>query len=144
MQEAVTSLPDSLINADVYPAPRLYIAGEWRPGGDGIAGHVRNPVSNDVLAEVPRASPADLDEALDAAKRAFPGWRRTSAIDRGDILSRAALLLRERADRLARMLTLEQSDCADTCRRRMASGSQQYRRGCAPDCGREAPDDLCG
>lgn len=91
-----------------YPVPRQYIGGAWRSGGAGHAGSVRNPASDRVLAEVPRASQADLDDALDAAAGAFPAWRHRSAIERGAFLQRAAALLRERAPAIARLMTLEQ------------------------------------
>lgn len=91
-----------------YPLPLQFIGGEWRLGGDGTAGHVSNPATHEVLAEVPRASKQDLDDALAAASNAFDPWRRMSAVDRGNILTAAAHLLRQRADELARIMSLEQ------------------------------------
>ncbi len=95
-------------DADGYPKLRQFIGGEWRAGGDGTAGLVHNPADHAVLAEVPRASKQDLDDALAAADKAFAPWRRMPAVDRGNILTAAASLLRARADQLARVMTLEQ------------------------------------
>lgn len=91
-----------------YPEPRQYIAGQWRQGGEGSCAVVRNPATGDILAEVPRASPRDLDDALASSLAAFNVWRRRSAIERGSVLKRAAELIRERAGELARLMTLEQ------------------------------------
>ncbi|MGB3070763.1 MAG: NAD-dependent succinate-semialdehyde dehydrogenase [Ottowia sp.] len=92
----------------IYPAPRQYINGQWRDGGAGTAGTVTNPATDEVLAEVPRASRQDLDDALAAAGSAFTGWSITSAHERGAVLRRAAQLLRERAPAIALRMTLEQ------------------------------------
>ena len=91
-----------------YPRPLQFIDGAWRAGGAGVAGVVTNPATDQVLAEVPRASRQDLDDALGAAKRAFAVWRYTSVHERGAILRRAAQLLRERGPALAIRMTLEQ------------------------------------
>lgn len=91
-----------------YPAPLLYIAGEWRTGGGGTCGEVRNPANGHVLAAVPRASEQDLDDALAASQKAFELWRHKSAIERSAVLRRTADLIRERCSALARLMTLEQ------------------------------------
>jgi len=93
---------------DAYPAPRQFIDGRWRTGGDGCAGTIVNPATDTVLAEVPRASRQDLDDALAAAGRAYAAWRHTPALERGAMLRRAAQLLRERASTIALRMTLEQ------------------------------------
>lgn len=67
-----------------------------------------DPATEQVLAELPIANDSDLDAALDAASMAFPEWRDTPAADRAAILQRAAGLLRERADEIGRIQTLEE------------------------------------
>lgn len=96
------------MSASNYPAPRLFIAGEWRNGGGGSCVVVRNPATGDTLAEVPRANAKDLDDALASSASVFDSWRRRPAIERGAILKRAAELIRERTSELARLMTLEQ------------------------------------
>ena len=54
------------------------------------------------------ATPADLHEALAASERAWPEWRSTDVEKRGAILHKAAALMRERADVVARTMTQEQ------------------------------------
>jgi succinate-semialdehyde dehydrogenase/glutarate-semialdehyde dehydrogenase len=87
---------------------KLFIDGSWRAGEDRDHFTVVNPVDGGAIAEVPLATEADLDEALAAAERAYPEWRRTDVEKRGAILRKAAALLRERADAIGQLLTLEQ------------------------------------
>jgi succinate-semialdehyde dehydrogenase/glutarate-semialdehyde dehydrogenase len=69
---------------------------------------VINPASGETVGEIPVATTADLDNALDAAGSAYRSWRKVSAFDRYAILRRAAALMRERAPGIAHFMTLEQ------------------------------------
>lgn len=91
-----------------YPAPRLFLDGEWTDGTSGRRQPVLNPATGRVIGEVPHASAADLDRAVAAAARAFPAWAALGAGGRGPILHRAEALIRERAAEIARIATLEQ------------------------------------
>lgn len=91
-----------------YPAPTLFINGQWRPSSDGATLPVINPATGDVLAALPVATIADLDEALFAADAGFRLWRKVSAYDRAKLLHAAAGLLRERAARIGAITTMEQ------------------------------------
>ena len=85
-----------------------FIDGE-RIGSTGRAVHrVMNPATGETLGELPLATPGDLDRALDTAARGYRHWRARSAAERGNVLAGAARLLRERADRIARIATLEE------------------------------------
>lgn len=94
--------------ADGYENLELFIDGVFRQGSDGKTEPVVNPANEDVLGELPHASRADLDEALSAASRMFPVWRDTPAMKRAQILNKAAQIIRERADSISRILTMEQ------------------------------------
>ncbi len=67
-----------------------------------------NPATGQALGTLPHATKADLDRALEAAAAALPTWAATSAYDRARMLGRTADLMRERADHIARLLTLEE------------------------------------
>lgn len=86
----------------------LYIDGHWGEGAEGKRGQVLNPATGDRVAEVAHAEIADLERAAQAASRAFPTWRDTSAVDRCAVIRRAASLLRERGETIAAALTAEQ------------------------------------
>jgi succinate-semialdehyde dehydrogenase/glutarate-semialdehyde dehydrogenase len=91
-----------------YADLALYIDGEWIAAGGAGTVPVTNPVDGSVIGTLPLASAEDLDRALASAQRGFEEWRRVSAWDRGAILKRTAELMRERADRIGRLLTLEE------------------------------------
>jgi len=92
----------------MYTDLALHIGGAWR-NGDGRQGEdVVNPATEKPLGHLPHASASDLDEALAAAKKGFDMWRATSAYDRAKVLRKAAELVRERAEPIARIMTQEQ------------------------------------
>lgn len=68
----------------------------------------RNPATGELLSTVPDSSDADVDMALDAAKKAQPAWGRRPAIERACFLRAIAVKLRENVDSLAETITLEQ------------------------------------
>ncbi len=94
--------------ADYDVSLGLYIAGSWRSGGARETQEVLNPATGQPLAPLPLASIQDLDDALEAAERGFRTWRATPPEMRAAVLIKAAALLRERAERIATIATLEQ------------------------------------
>jgi succinate-semialdehyde dehydrogenase/glutarate-semialdehyde dehydrogenase len=91
-----------------YPALKLHIDGEWVAAGDRRTHTVINPATGAALGELPLANAADLDRALEAAERGYRKWRATPAEERGQVMKRAAGLIRERSERIARIATLEE------------------------------------
>src|SRR5665213_3884297 len=92
----------------MYGNLELFIDGKWL-SGDGRKGEdVINPATEKALAHLPHASKADLDHALEAAKKGFAVWRATSAYDRCKIMRKAADLMRERYDAISKIMVLEQ------------------------------------
>lgn len=92
----------------MYPEKlELLINGEWRQGSDGNSEPVINPATEEVLAEVPHASGSDLDQALEASAAGFKVWRATSPLQRQAVMEKAASLMEQRIDDIARTLTLE-------------------------------------
>ena len=92
----------------MYSDLALYIDGKWMNGGGRKGEDVINPATEKPLAHLPHASKADLDEALEAAKKGFALWRATSAYDRAKIMRKAADLMRERHDAIAKIMVQEQ------------------------------------
>jgi len=91
-----------------YTELALFIDGVWQQGGDGQGQEVINPATGEVIGFLPHASSEDLDRAVQSSVRAFAEWRRVAAHDRAKVLRKAAQLLRDRQDRIARILTIEQ------------------------------------
>ncbi|MEU1161060.1 aldehyde dehydrogenase family protein [Streptomyces sp. NPDC005921] len=85
----------------------LYIDGAWRrPCGDEVT-EVVNPATEQVIATVPDATPADVAAAVAAARAALPEWSRKPAHERGNFLDRLHRALVERADDIAATVTAE-------------------------------------
>jgi len=91
-----------------YPTLHLLIDGEKLSVEGRNTEEVINPATGETLASLPHASSADLDRALDAAKRGFREWRTTPADKRAAVLTKAAGLIKERAGEIAQALTREQ------------------------------------
>src|SRR5438477_4298941 len=92
----------------MYTDLALYIDGKWVNGGGRKGEDVLNPATAKPLAHLPHAGKADLDAALEAAKKGFALWRATSAYDRSKIMHKAADLMRERHDHISKVLVQEQ------------------------------------
>ncbi|HBK09435.1 MAG TPA: NAD-dependent succinate-semialdehyde dehydrogenase [Acetobacteraceae bacterium] len=92
----------------MYSDVSLFIDGSWGPAAGGRTIDVVNPATGDKIGTVPHAALSDLDRALEAADKGFKVWRKISAYDRSKVMRKAADILRERADNIARLLTMEQ------------------------------------
>jgi len=92
----------------MYTDLALYIDGEWLKDGGRESEQVINPATEKPLATLPHASTADLDRALAAAEKGYKLWRAVAPYERARIMRKAADLIRERLDPIARILTLEQ------------------------------------
>ena len=91
-----------------YLDTSLFIDGTWRAANSGKTIAVLNPATEETIGTVAHADRSDLDEALTAAAKGFKVWRAVSAFERCKIMRKAASLMRERADRIAPLLTMEQ------------------------------------
>jgi succinate-semialdehyde dehydrogenase/glutarate-semialdehyde dehydrogenase len=101
--------PKLLTGAEVrYTNTHLFIDGEWCEGSGARTIPVVNPATGEPIATVARAEVADLDRALAAADRGFRQWKKVGAFDRYQMMRRAANLMRERAEGIGRLMTMEQ------------------------------------
>jgi succinate-semialdehyde dehydrogenase/glutarate-semialdehyde dehydrogenase len=91
-----------------YPDTRLLIDNQWVDAASGKTLDVLNPATGEAIGKVAHAAIADLDRALAAAQRGFETWRKVPAAERAALMRKAAGLLRERADAIARLLVQEQ------------------------------------
>ncbi|MFQ5662336.1 MAG: aldehyde dehydrogenase family protein [Terriglobia bacterium] len=93
------------------PTPKLYknyINGAWVEARCGKTFENLNPADkNDLIGLFPASDQSDLDDAVAAAKAAYNAWRVTPAPKRAEILFRAAQMLVERKEELARDMTRE-------------------------------------
>ncbi|MCF5597464.1 aldehyde dehydrogenase family protein, partial [Pseudomonas sp. PA-3-10C] len=92
----------------MYTELSLYIDGQFLQGGGRREHDVLNPATNLPVGKLPHATHADLDLALSTAQRAFESWRKSSPLQRSQILRKVGELMRERAQAIGRNITLEQ------------------------------------
>lgn len=83
----------------------LYIDGEWvaSAGTDRI--EVLNPATEEVIAQVAAGTPADVDRAVAAARRALPAWSARPPGERADYLEKAHEALVARTDEIAALIS---------------------------------------
>ena len=85
---------------------QLLINGELVAGDDVMP--VINPATEEVLAMCPRASEAQLNQAVAAARAAFPAWSARDIQERKDVVLKIADIIKANAGELAQLLTEEQ------------------------------------
>ena len=78
-----------------------FIDGEFVDAADGATEEVTNPATGEVIAEMQLSTEKDVDRAVAAAKRAFPGWAATTPGERAAAILKLADLLEEHAEELA-------------------------------------------
>jgi succinate-semialdehyde dehydrogenase / glutarate-semialdehyde dehydrogenase len=106
---------------------RLLIGGEWSGGRDSRTFSVIDPATEDSLAEVPDADPADALDAVSAAYAALPGWAATPPRQRGEVLRRAFELMIARAEPLARLMTAENGKSLRDARAEVSYAAEFFR-----------------
>jgi acyl-CoA reductase-like NAD-dependent aldehyde dehydrogenase len=84
-----------------------YIGGEWVGAADRRTSKNIVPANGELIGYFPYSSSIDVDRAVAAARAAFTGWRLTPAPKRGEILYQVGMLLSERKEEIARILTRE-------------------------------------
>jgi aldehyde dehydrogenase (NAD+) len=95
---------------DIAPVPSEipnHIAGRCVPAADGRSFPKFDPATGREICRVARSGAADIAAAVDAARRAQPAWAASTVVRRGDLLRQVALLMRERRDTLAELVSRE-------------------------------------
>ena len=78
-----------------------FVGGEWVEAAEGGTMEVLNPATGETIAEVPACTAADVDRAVDAAKRALPEWLDATPGERAELLLKLADILDANAEELA-------------------------------------------
>lgn len=90
-------------------AYQLFIDGLWQPSSGSATLDVENPADGSIIGRVPEATPADIDRAVQAARRAFDDgpWPRMSVAERAAALTRIADAMERRQDELVELTIRE-------------------------------------
>jgi aldehyde dehydrogenase (NAD+) len=90
------------------PPTGLLIDGDWGEASSGSRFATINPATEDIISEVSEAGAADVDAAVQAARRALIGrWAMISGAERGRVLYRLAAIMRERSEELALLESID-------------------------------------
>jgi succinate-semialdehyde dehydrogenase / glutarate-semialdehyde dehydrogenase len=85
-----------------------YVDGAWVNARAGATINVDNPATGEIVGTVPKFGAAETRDAIEAANRAFPEWRKKTAKDRAAVLRRWFELMIANTDDLAKLMTTEQ------------------------------------
>jgi acyl-CoA reductase-like NAD-dependent aldehyde dehydrogenase len=93
---------------DMADQLKNYVDGKWQTARSAKTFENRNPANrNDLIGLFPASEAADVNAAVEAAKKAFPGWRLVPAPKRGELIHRVGELLRKYKEDIARGMTRE-------------------------------------
>src|SRR3984885_3444098 len=105
----------------------LWIGGKWRKSSDGARFDVIDPATERKIADVASASIDDAKAALDAAQAAFAPWAAKKPRERGEILRKAYELIMRDAERLAKLITIENGKALSDSRGEVAYAAEFFR-----------------
>jgi succinate-semialdehyde dehydrogenase / glutarate-semialdehyde dehydrogenase len=103
----------------------LFIGGKWVPAASRF--DVLDPATGDVITSVSDGSVDDALSAVDAASAALPSWAASSPRSRSEILRRAFTLMTERADDLAKLISLENGKALVDARGEVTYAAEFFR-----------------
>src|ERR1700734_4180423 len=105
----------------------LWIGGQWRKASDGARFDVIDPATENKVASVASATVDDAKAAIDAASSAFPAWAAKKPRERGEILRRSYELIMRDAERLAKLITIENGKALSDSRAEVAYAAEFFR-----------------
>src|SRR5260221_1951575 len=105
----------------------LWIGGKWKKSSDTARFDVIDPATEQKIASVASASVDDAKAALAAANAAFPAWAAKKPRERGEILRKAYELIMRDAERLAKLITIENGKALSDSRGEVAYAAEFFR-----------------
>jgi len=105
----------------------LWIGGQWRKSSDGGRFDVIDPATENKVASVASATVEDAKAALDAAEAAFAAWAGWKPRERGEILRKSFELIVRDAERLAKLITIENGKALADSRSEVAYAAEFFR-----------------
>jgi aldehyde dehydrogenase (NAD+) len=101
---------------------RHLIAGQWRPAKDQRFESLSPSRQDEVVGVFPAATAPEADQAVAAARAAFPAWRRTSRVRRAELFDHLAQLIKRDADALAQLMARECGKVVSECKAEVVEG----------------------
>jgi malonate-semialdehyde dehydrogenase (acetylating)/methylmalonate-semialdehyde dehydrogenase len=107
-----------------------YVGGAWVASASTEIQEVRNPATDELLARVPLSAASDVDAAVQAARAAYPAWRRTPPQERTRPLFRLRALMEQHREELARLIVTEMGKTLDDARGEVQRGIDNVETAC--------------
>jgi aldehyde dehydrogenase (NAD+) len=101
---------------------RHYFAGQWHAAAGETFASTNPARLSETIGVFPLGTKADADEAVTAARRAFPSWRRRSRILRAELFDNLAQIVRRETDKLAHLMARESGKVITECRAEVVEG----------------------
>src|ERR1700738_2301061 len=105
----------------------LWIGGKWRKSSDGGRFDVLDPATENKIASVASATVEDAKAAVDAASDAFAGWAGRKPRERAEILRKSYELIMRDAERLGKLITIENGKALSDSRGEVAYAAEFFR-----------------
>src|SRR6516225_5209825 len=105
----------------------LWIGGKWRKSSDGGRFDVLDPATENKIASVASATVEDAKAAVDAASAAFEGWAAKKPRERAEVLRKSFELIMRDAERLAKLITIENGKALSDSRGEVAYAAEFFR-----------------
>src|SRR5213593_5845 len=122
-------MPDVASRSDVQILDN-FIGGRWVGARTTEFFDVHNPAVGDVIGRTPLSTSADVDAAVDAAKKAFPAWRETPVNARAQVLYKFKAQLEQHFEEIARIVTTEHGKTIDEARGSVRRGIECVEVAC--------------
>ena len=107
-----------------------FINGEWRESLGAQQLEIQDPATGKLLATVPAGATADAEAAVEAASRAFPGWRALAPEDRIQFLFKLKQSLEDHFEEIARLVTSENGKTLAEARGELRRGIENVEVAC--------------
>jgi succinate-semialdehyde dehydrogenase/glutarate-semialdehyde dehydrogenase len=105
----------------------LWIGGKWRKASDGARFDVIDPATENVITSVASASVEDAKAAVETAQDAMAGWAGRKPRERAEVLRKAYEVIMAEAERLAKLITLENGKALADSRGEVAYAAEFFR-----------------
>ncbi|MFO1451430.1 MAG: CoA-acylating methylmalonate-semialdehyde dehydrogenase [Opitutaceae bacterium] len=113
------------------PRCPYFLGGEWSPVSGLPTSPVFNPSTGEVIAEVPMAGAAEVDQAVRAAQAAFPGWAETPPSERARVMFKFRAKLEQHFEEIARLISREHGKTLAESRGDLFRGFEVVELACA-------------
>ena len=109
---------------------RNFVGGEWLAPTPSTWHELTNPATGEALGRVPMCGTTEVNEAVRAAREAFPKWRETPVVQRARYLFKFKALLEQHFDEIARIVTQENGKTLDEARGSLRRGIENVEHAC--------------